>query len=273
MPKSLFLKRLIVGLALCQSAFASDLSLKMIKAHANHERLPNLSREANLDMANAYEIQAAFVKERLLQDKIAGFKAGLTNPETQTFYGIKRPIFGVLFKNGDLSSRKNISLSQYHYLMVETELGFITKKPIRHTVNSASELKAYIGQVVPVIELPDVGFEHKHLTAADLVAANTASTAYILNPAINWFGEDINAITVSLMHNGMIVNQGQGIDAMGDQWEALRWLVNQVLAHGWTIEEGNLLITGALGGMVAAKPGTYRAQFNNGASIEVNFKA
>ncbi len=264
----------MLGLA-CEIAYANstkELCTKLVNAHANHELIPNLSRSTNIDMSQAYEIQAAYVQNRLVKDKIAGFKAGLTNPDSQAQFGIKRPIFGVLFKSGDFSLKKEIPLTSFHHLIVETELGFITKKPIKQTVNSAAELKAYIGQVVPVIELPDVGFAHDVISAPDLVAANTASTGYIIRSDINWYGEDVNAITVSLMHDGAIVNQGQGIDAMGDQWEALRWLVNQVIAHGWTIEKDNLLITGALGGVVPAKPGIYKAQFNDGASIEFNFK-
>ncbi len=273
---SLLLRKLIFIwlslLSLNAGAQVDALSKRLIEAQAKGEPLPCLARYANIDMAGAYEIQAAFVKHRLTKDKIAGFKAGLTNTESQLLLGINRPIFGVLFKSGDFTQNPVISLSQYHHLMVETELGFITKKPIKHTVNSASELKTYISQVLPVIELPDIGFAHEGITAPDLVAANTGVASYIISPAINWYGEDINGITVSLKHNGVIVNQGQGIDAMGDQWEALRWLVNQVIAHGWTIEKDNLLITGALGQMVKGKAGEYHAQFNDGASITFTLK-
>jgi 2-keto-4-pentenoate hydratase len=252
-------------------ANVEPLSLKLLNAYENNEPIPNLARETSIDMASAYEIQSAYVKLRLAKDAIAGFKAGLTNSESQASFGINRPIFGVLYKNGDFSNLPSISLKKYHHLMVETEIGFITKKPIKHTVNSVSELKEYIGQVVPVIELPDVGFATHSFTAPELIAANTGSTGYIIHHGINLYNNDINSLTVSLLHNGAIVNQGQGEDAMGDQWEALRWLVNQVLAHGWTIEKDNLLITGALGDIIPAKEGTYRAQFNDGALIEFNF--
>ncbi|MBS0288027.1 MAG: 4-oxalocrotonate decarboxylase [Proteobacteria bacterium] len=277
MNKSLFFKAIILSWVslCCDQLFAQDqaLSKRLSTAHAKGERLPNLSRETNIDMAGAYDIQASFVKDRLTRDKIAGFKAGLTNESSQAHLGINRPIFGVLFKSGVLAGKPVISLSSHHNVVVETELGFITKKPITHNVNSSAELKTYISHVVPVIELPDIAFVSDKITAQDLVAGNTGSSAYLIHPNVNWYGQDINGITVSLMHNGMIVNQGQGIDAMGDQWEALRWLVNQVLAHGWTIEKDYLLITGALGEMVEAKPGTYTAQFNDGATMEVKFKS
>ncbi len=275
--KSLFLKIFIfivtAMLSFQASALVEVLSKRLFQAYEKGEPIPNLSRDNTIDMSSAYQIQAAFVKERLAKDKVAGFKAGLTNSEAQSHFGITRPIFGVLFKSGNFSNKPVISLAKYNFMMVETEIGFITKKPIRQTVHSITELKSYISQVVPVIELPDVGFAMQPITAPDLVAGNTGSSAYIIHDEINWFADDINSLTVSLLHNGSIVNQGQGEDAMGDQWEALRWLVNQVLAHGWTIENDNLLITGALGEMVEAKPGVYRAQFNDVDMIEFRFTA
>lgn len=264
---------LLIGLGwadpLCAQIDA--LAQRLILAETKGDPIPNLSHEATIDMSGAYQIQAAYVKHRLAKDAIAGFKAGLTSGDAQTLFGINRPIFGVLFKSGHYSQDSIISLKKYHYLMVETELGFITQKPIKQTVNSVAELKSYIGQIVPVIELPDVGFALQPVNAFDLVAGNTGSMGYIYNGNINWYGQDVNSLAVSLLHNGAIVNQGQGEDALGDQWEALRWLVNQVLAHGWSIEKGHLLITGALGEMVPAKPGHYRAQFNDGAIIEFKF--
>ncbi len=275
--KSLFLNTFIfimtAMLGFPASAQIDVLSKRLLEAYEKGEPIPNLSRDYTIDMSSAYQIQAAFVKARLVKDKVAGFKAGLTNSEAQAHFGITRPIFGVLFKSGNFSNKPVISLAKYNFMMVETEIGFITKKPIKQNVNSIAELKSYIGQVVPVIELPDVGFALQPITAPDLVAGNTGSKAYIIHDEINWYAEDINSLTVSLLHDGKIVNQGQGEDAMGDQWEALRWLVNQVLAHGWIIEKDNLLITGALGEMVEAKPGVYRAQFNDVDMIEFKFSA
>jgi 2-keto-4-pentenoate hydratase len=53
------------------------------------------------------------------------------------------------------------------------------------------------------------------------------------------------------------VNQGKAADALGDQWKALLWLVNGVVEHGYTIDPGQILITGAMGKMIPGKPGKY----------------
>lgn len=254
-------------------AYIDALTKQILQAQELGQPLPNVSKEAPVNMANAYLIQTAVVKNRLQKDKIAGFKAGFTTNDARSLLPIERPIFGVLLKSGDFSGKQVISLKKYNNLLVETELGFITQKPIKRTVQSIAELKSYIAQIVPVVELPDLRFANQVINSVDLVAGNAGSNAYLVYRGINWYGQNVNLLSVSLFHEGVIVNQGQGSDALGDQWEALRWLVNQVIAQGWTIEKNNLLITGALGKIVPAKPGTYRAQFNDGATIEITFTA
>lgn len=268
---NLFFKPFLACLSLgyCFSVWGQSevLARQLLEAHEKSQPIPTFSAHTQLDMSSAYAVQAAYVRGRLAHDKIAGFKAGLTCLEAQTHMGVNRAIIGVLFKSGDVSNQPIIPLNNYRQLIVETELGFITNRPIRKTVTSIHELQSYVEQIVPVIELPDLGFEKTPIHATDLVAANAAAAAFIYRKDINWLGQDINSFTVSLSHNGKIVNQGHGEDAFGDQWEALRWLVNQVVANGWSIEKGNILITGALGEMVTAEPGIYRAQFNDEAVL------
>ena len=48
---------------------------------------------------------------------------------------------------------------------------------------------------------------------------------------------------------------------MGDQWEALLWLVEQRLRDGYEVKRNDLLITGALGKVIPAEAGRYVADF------------
>jgi 2-keto-4-pentenoate hydratase len=258
----------VVGLPEQALANVDALAKQLLSAHEKLEPIPNLSSKIGPDMAAAYQVQTLYVKGRLVNDKVAGFKAGLTTAASQNQFGINRPISGVLFTSGDFSKAHTVSLQKFNRLMIETEIGYITKKPILKTVQSVEQLKSYIKEVVPVIELPDLGFKDQKINARDLIAANAVSAGYIIFRDTNWLNQDVNKIAVTLFHNGIIVNQGYGEDTLGDQWEALRWLVNHVIANGWTIGEGNLLITGSLGEVILAKPGVYRAQYNNGPKFE-----
>lgn len=241
----------------------------VFQASQNKEPLPVFSKKMNLDMSIAYQVQRLYVRSRLQTDKIAGFKAGLTSDDAQAKFSINRPIIGILFNQGRRNDKHQFPISHHPGLMVEAELGFIVKKRIHSKIKSVNELKSYIEKVIPVLELPEVQFDSEPINGMDLVSANTASAYFIPDNSehVNWLGLDINEITVTISQNDRIILQGQGKDALGDQWEALRWLVNQVLAHGWVIEKGHLLITGALGGMVHVKPGHYSALYNHETSL------
>lgn len=244
------------------------LAEEIYKAYEANEPLPTLSRHHKLDMSTAYQIQHAYVRSRLTKDKIAGFKAGLTSDEAQAEFKINRPIFGVLFQEGQMKSQAVFSLSQAKGLMIEAELGFVMKEKIYKKVNSVDELKSLVEKIIPVIELPNVVFESKPIDGMDLVSVNTGAAYFIPDCSTNWLGVDINAISATVTYNNKIIIQGQGKDALGDQWEALRWLVNQILSHGWVIEKDNILITGALGGMTMAEVGNYSVQYNKGPHLE-----
>ena len=72
---------------------------------------------------------------------------------------------------------------------------------------------------------------------------------------------------VTLSKDGVMINDAHGDGALGDQWEALHWLVNHTVAQGYTIGPGDLLITGLLGRPIAAEAGNYEATYGKHETI------
>ena len=68
-------------------------------------------------------------------------------------------------------------------------------------------------------------------------------------------------IPVSLTCEGTTLLQGETGEVLAGQRHALAWLINQVLLRGYSIEAGQIFMTGSIGGMYPAKPGNYRADF------------
>ena len=48
---------------------------------------------------------------------------------------------------------------------------------------------------------------------------------------------------------------------MAGQRDALIWLINQILAQGYELRPGHVLMTGSIGSMHPGKAGRYRADF------------
>ncbi|MGH7908906.1 MAG: 2-keto-4-pentenoate hydratase [Thermodesulfobacteriota bacterium] len=235
----------------------------LIKAQKENELIPVLSEQyPELDVETAYRVQKAYALRRLTADQIAGFKAGLTSTEIQKKFGVTFPVSGVLFASGRKLDSPIIDKSMFKMLMIETEIGFVVGKPITHPPKNVSELRSSIKAVMPVIELPDIGFtDLKTLKAVDIIAANVSSSQFIVGTEKDAMSLDLNNITGTLSLNGHVVNQGKGSDALGDQWNAALWLVNVITKQGWTIEPGYILITGVLGKMIHGKKGKYIADF------------
>lgn len=218
-------------------------------------------------------MQRAYVKRRLSDDQIAGFKAGLTSEGSQKKFGVTFPVSGVLFASGKELNSPIIEKSMFKMPMIETEIGFLVGKPITHPLKDVTELFKRIKAVMPVIELPDLGFtDLKKVKAVDIIASNVSSSQFIVGQDIETKKLSLNNAIVTLSLNGQAVNQGKGSDTLGDQWNALLWLVNAITKQGWKIEPGNILITGVLGKMIQGKEGKYVADYGSLGRISFEIK-
>jgi 2-keto-4-pentenoate hydratase len=124
------------------------------------------------------------------------------------------------------------------------------------------ELKSKVRQVMPVVELPNVHFDPAdNVSGMDVIASNVAAATVIKGRPKPLGTVDLNEVEAKLTLNKEVVAEGVGSDALGDQWEALLWLVRQRLRDGYEVNRNDILITGALGQVVPAESGRYVADF------------
>lgn len=261
----------IILLILCLSAppivyaDVAEWADMLVNAHNRGEKIPLVSvQHPGLDVETAYDIQKAFVRKQLENDRIAGFKAGLTSEAGQKKFGVTSPLAGVLFESGRKRDHSAIPQSEFKKLMIETEIGFVIGEKITKQIKDEAELRKHIRGVTPVIELPDLGFaDMKQLKGADIIAANVAAAQFIAGEGKPFADNNLNAVTVTLSLDGQEISKGKGSDAMGDQWKAAVWLINRIVAQGYQITPGNVVITGVLGKMLPGKPGKYEADYGD----------
>ena len=190
----------------------------------------------------------------------------MTNAAAQKNFGLDDAVVAVLFASGALESGAELDLATLQGLVVETEVGYVLGSDITGPIESEDDLRGVLSAIMPVIELPCPSFAER-ASGLDFVANNIVARHHLPGaaspPTI-----DPNAITVSLARDGEVINQGKGTDAMGNQWSALRWLINEVLARGYTPKAGHLLITGSLGPMLPAEAGRYVADYGDLGQLE-----
>ena len=258
----------------CAQTGAGEMAQVLLNAEKNGAPTPALSKEfGTTDIALAYKVQNAYVQERLKTETLAGYKGALTAEPLMKKFSATEPATAALFASGEIAQGGVIVLDRKG-IMLEEEIGFRFGRKISAPVQSVEELKGCIRTVFPAIEVPLVAFASlAGVNAFDMAAANIGSWGYIVGKEVPYAGQDLNTVEVKMTCNGELFNAGKGSDALGDQWNALLWIVNNVVKQGGVIEEGHIVISGAMGAMKPAKPGAYVADFGAFGSIAFEAKA
>ncbi|HET8710397.1 MAG TPA: hypothetical protein VFM32_03405 [Spongiibacteraceae bacterium] len=267
-----------VGLALTACSVVDPIpggSARISEAWVRNEPVPLLSEYFGKELTTeaAYRIQYTALHQLPQAPAPDGFKAGLTSAVSQQQFGVSEPVAAVLPGHSQLKKDMDgyhVKLREYRKPIVEVEIGYRFAEPIRYPLPDVQALQAAVSEMMPVIELPDLSHADadKKFTGIDIIASNAGAKHFIAGPGRAPSQIDPNSVSVTLYRNGQVVAQGNGRDALNDQWQALLFLVNRTLASGWSIEPGQILITGALGRALPLQAGIYVADFERLGRIE-----
>jgi 2-keto-4-pentenoate hydratase len=255
------------------SPLVKVLSEAVVMSVQESRAAPVLSAKYAFSIDQAYQVQSLAVKQRLGSKRPNGFKAGLTSLASQKKFGVDVAVAGVLLADGHHvkeGGRFVIDRSGFNNIMLEAEIGFRLKTSVKEKVADVATLKMMVAEVLPVVEFPDLSFDRPTLLKGeDIIANNVVAKQHIAGESQSLGSLEINALSVFIYKDGEMILKGSSSDAMGDQWQALLWLINKTVENGWQIDQGQILITGALGKMIPAKPGYY--QIDYGALGQIDF--
>ncbi|RPG23822.1 MAG: hypothetical protein CBC52_010045 [Gammaproteobacteria bacterium TMED92] len=224
-------------------------------------------------IADAYLMQRAFVAalaEAGDWGQIVGYKAALTAPQAQQMMGTSKPVIGVLFSGGERSPEPAVTIDRP--VMLETELGFRLNAAVTAPLSVAA-VTGHVAAVLPVLELAAPNLATRP-NAPDLIASNSATYGFIPGADQSARGQqsagaaDLDTLMVALAHDDIVLHSEAAGSIMQGQWQALTWLISEVLEQGYALRQDHLLITGSIGALHAGKPGKYRAQYGQLGAIE-----
>ncbi|MBI9033086.1 MAG: hypothetical protein JEZ03_01305 [Bacteroidales bacterium] len=263
---------LLMFISICNHNSPSLLSKKIIDAHKSNSPIPLISSiKSNLSIDAAYKIQNEYVKRRLNNEQISGFKAGITSVAGQKKFKISEAVSGVLFASGHAINKTQINSDSIHNMKIEAEIGFSISQDIKSSIKDTIQLMFFIDSIMPVIELPDLYFENiNDLKAIDIIASNIASGKYIIAAKSSIESIDSHSLSLTLTRNErQLIIQN---DILKGHKEMALWLINSSLENGYSIKKGHIIITGAQGEIINAEKGNYLANYNNLGYIEFEIK-
>lgn len=210
--------------------------------------------------ADALARQQALVAAWPARERVAGFKSAFNTPQMQQRFGLDRPAFAVLPASAErcagLSAGCTVSREGYRRMVLEIEVALRLGAAITQPLADEAALLAHLDGVMPAVELPELALDGIAApTGLDYVAGNIGVRGYIVGAVRDPALLHGAAPSLKLTRGATVLAQGPGDGALAAALE----LVNAAVAAGHELRAGQVLLSGAVGGMVPAEPGDYVA--------------
>ena len=209
------------------------------------------------DAAGAYAVQE--INTRFWQSqgrRIVGRKAGLTAKAVQVQLGVDQPDFGALFDDMRVADGGTLDPARCIQPKAEAEIAFVLAADLPSPQSTPAEVAAAVATVHAAIEIVDSRIADWKITFADTVADNGSSAFFVLaDEGLPLAGLDLEGAAMTMAFNGETVSTGVGAAALGNPLNAAAWLASTLATRGEPLRKGDVLLAGALGPMVALKPG------------------
>lgn len=209
------------------------------------------------DGSTAYAIQSAntlFWKKQ--GRRIIGRKIGLTARAVQMQLGVDRPDYGTLFDDMAIADGGVLDPTRVIQPKVEAEIALILGQDLPGEDCDAETVLIATESAVAALEVVDSRIADWKITFADTVADNGSSAFFVLGQdRLPVDGLDLFTCGMAMEVNDDIVSVGAGAACLGHPLKAAAWLAATLARAGDPLRAGDILLTGALGPMVAIHPG------------------
>lgn len=209
------------------------------------------------DVEQAYQVQA--INTAYWQQsgrRIVGRKIGLTSKVVQIQLGVDQPDYGVLFDDMAIANGGMLKQSQFLQAKVEAEIALVLARDLNKTDASVEDIIAATDYACAAIEIVDSRIADWKITFADTVADNGSSAFFVLGDEQHKLqGLDLYSCGMVLEVNDKVASVGAGAACLGHPLKAAAWLASTLAKMGESLKAGDVLLTGALGPMVALNAG------------------
>jgi 2-keto-4-pentenoate hydratase len=230
------------------------------RAAAGRAPVGKLTDRYPLGLADAYRVQRLNIDRRVERgERIVGVKMGFTSKAKMVQMGVDDVIWGIL-TDAMAAGSGPYDLSGLIHPKVEPEVVF----RLGRRVDSAEGAASAVDAVALGYEILDSRFEGYKFTLPDVVADNASAAGFGIGPwqqvtASSAVGTsanpDISDLPVTLSVNGQVAQTASTAAILGDPWESLRSAARLATQAGILLEEGWIVLAGAITEAAPLTPG------------------
>lgn len=209
------------------------------------------------DVAAAYAVQERQTAARLAAGAtVVGRKIGLTSKAVQAQIGVDQPDFGVLFDDMGYAEDETVPMSRLLQPKAEAEIAFVLSQDLADGDLDIPQVRDAIDYAVAALEIVDSRVANWDIRFGDTVADNASSGLYVLGGERRTLAElEPVDVEMSMTLNGEPASTGNGAACLGDPLNAVAWLARKAREFGEPLRAGQVILSGALGPMVAVTHG------------------
>ncbi len=251
------------GAATPEAAPASDATLasaarRLREAHDSRRPCaPVRELIGTLRAADAYAVQELNTAHWLEAGRrLVGRKIGLTARSVQRQLGVAEPDYGMLFADMAYAECDEIAADTLMQPRVEGEVAFCLGRDLRSTQLTMADVIGAVEYAVAAVEIVDSRIAGWDIKFTDTVADNASSGLFVLGTQPRRLADfDPRLCGMVLERNGDGVSFGAGAACLGHPLNAALWLARTMARVGRPLTAGDIVLSGALGPMMPARPG------------------
>ncbi len=235
---------------------------------------PLRERLAGVSGETAYAVQEINTRAWLAEGRrLVGRKIGLTSLAVQAQLGVDQPDFGMLFADMAVGDGEAVALNRLIQPKVEAEVALVIGRDLTHERHTYADIIGATEYALPAIEIVDSRIANWNIKFVDTVADNASSGLFVLGGRpVRLHDIDLTACAMQMKRGEAIVSQGNGRACLGSPLNAAIWLADTMVRCGRPLQAGDIVLTGALGPMVAVtEPSRYDVSIDGLGTVSALF--
>jgi 2-keto-4-pentenoate hydratase len=255
---------------------ADEAAVRLREAYRSKPVAPLRDLLGPVDADSAYAVQRINTRFWEAQGRrIVGRKIGLTASAVQKQLGVDRPDFGVLFQDMEIADGGILDPAEVIQPKAEAEVALIFGRDLDKRDATVEDVFTAVDSAVAAIEIVDSRIADWKITFADTVADNGSSAFFVLGTERKPLpGLDLYTCGMALEVNGTVASIGAGAACLGHPLNAAAWLARTLAERREPLRAGDIVLTGALGPMVALTHAAHiKATIGGLGSVNFHFAA